>query len=119
MTSSQPTHYQSNSYSQDQRPIQGTTKPLIYIAKERRCLNFSAKEDRQPRNDLRCFSSPVTKQYGAYTASPAKKTTSAIIKVTIDKCIQILVNWWNIARDTTIIARPKNSSQNLNFSFLP
>ena len=32
--------------------------------------------------------SQVTKQYGAYTASPAKKTTSAIIEVKIDKRLQ-------------------------------
>ena len=41
--------------------------------------------------------SQVTKQYGAYTASPAKKTTSAIIKVKIDKSPQCQVNWLNIA----------------------
>ena len=39
----------------------------------------------------------VTKQYGAYTASPAKKTTSAIIEVQIDKTFQFQVNWLNIA----------------------
>ena len=32
--------------------------------------------------------SQVTKQYGAYTASPAKKTTSTIIDIKIDKCLQ-------------------------------
>ena len=32
--------------------------------------------------------SQVTKQYSAYTASPAKKTTSAIIEVRIDKSLQ-------------------------------
>ena len=32
--------------------------------------------------------SQVTKQYGAYTASPAKKTTSEIIEVKIDKSLQ-------------------------------
>ena len=32
--------------------------------------------------------SQVAKQYGAYTASPAKKTTSAIIKVKINKILQ-------------------------------
>ena len=47
------------------------------------------------------------KQYGAYTASPAKKTTSAIIEVTIDKSLQFQVNRLNIARDTSIKARPK------------
>ena len=36
--------------------------------------------------------SQVTKQYGAYTASPAKKTTSAIIEVKIDKSLQFQVN---------------------------
>ena len=62
--------------------------------------------------------SQVTNQYGAYMASPAKKTTSSIIDVTIDKSLQFQVNWLNIARDTSIKARPNNSSQNLNFSFL-
>ena len=32
--------------------------------------------------------SQVTKQYGAYTASPAKKTTSTFIEVRIDKWLQ-------------------------------
>ena len=32
--------------------------------------------------------SQVTKQYGAFTASPANKTTSAIIEVTNDKSLQ-------------------------------
>ena len=73
-----------------------TTKPQIYIAKERRCLNLSTKEDRQPRNDFRCSSSQVTKQYGTYTSSPAKKTTSTIIEVKIDKSLQFQVNWFNI-----------------------
>ena len=41
--------------------------------------------------------SQVTKQYGIYTASPAKKTTSAIIEVKIDKSLQFQVNWLNIA----------------------
>ena len=56
--------------------------------------------------------SQVTKQYGAYVASPAQKTTSAIIEVKIDKSIQFQVDRFNIARDTSIKARPKNSSQN-------
>ena len=55
------------------------------------------------------------KQYGAYTASPAQKTTSAIIEVKIDMRLQFQVNQLNITRDTSIKARPKNSSQNLNF----
>ena len=41
--------------------------------------------------------SQVTKQYGAYTASPAKKTASAIIEVKIDKRLQFQVNRLNIA----------------------
>ena len=45
-------HNQSSSYPQEQRPIRGTTKPQIYIPKERRCINLSMKEDRQPRNRL-------------------------------------------------------------------
>ena len=59
------------------------------------------------------------KQYGAYTSSPAKETTSAIIEVKIDKSLQLQVNRLNIARDTSIKVRPNSSSQNLNFSFLP
>ena len=41
-------------------------------------MNLSTKEDGQQRNDFRYSSSQVTKQYGAYTATPAKKTTSTI-----------------------------------------
>ena len=63
--------------------------------------------------------SQVTKQYGVYTASPVKKTTTAIIEIKIDKMLQFRVNWLSITRDTTIKAQPKNSSQNLNFIFLP
>ena len=63
--------------------------------------------------------SQVTKQYGAYMASPAKKTITAIIAVKSDKSLQFQVNQLNIARDTSIKVQPKNSSQNLNFSFLP
>ena len=63
--------------------------------------------------------SQVTKQYGAYTASPANKATSAIIEVKIDKSLQFQVNRLNIARDTGIKSQPKNSSHNLNISFLP
>ena len=62
--------------------------------------------------------SQVTKQYGAYTPSPATKTTSAITNVKSDKRLQFQVNRLNIARDTSIKVRPKNSSQNLNSSFL-
>ena len=61
----------------------------------------------------------VTKQYGAYTASPAQITTTAIIEVTNDKRLQFQVNRLNIARDASIKARPKNSSKNMDFSFLP
>ena len=97
------------------RPIRWTTKPLIYFAKERRCVNLFMKEDRQQRNDFRCSSNQVTKQYGAYTASQATLTTSTIIEVTIDKSLQFQVNWLSIARDTNVKARPKKSSQNLKF----
>ena len=51
--------------------------------------------------------SQVMNKYGAYTASPAKKTTLAINKVKIDKSLQFQVNQLNIARDTGIKARPK------------
>ena len=57
----------------------------------------------------------MTKQYGTYTASPTKKITSEIFDVKIDKSLQFQVNRLNIARDTSIKARPKNSSQNLSF----
>ena len=105
--------------STKQRPIWWTTKPLIYIPKERRYKSLSTKEDRQPRNDFRCSSSQVTNQIGTYTAFPAKKTLSTIMEVPSDKRLQFQVNWLNIARDTSIKARTKNSSQILNFSFLP
>ena len=65
------------------------------------------KEDRQPRNDFRCSSSQVTNQYATYTSSPAKKTTSPIMEVLIDKSLQFQVNWLNISRDISIKARPK------------
>ena len=58
------------------------------------------------------------KQYGAYTASPAKKTTSTIIEVKIDKRVQFQVNWLNIARDKSIKVRTKIASQNFEF-FIP
>ena len=77
------------------------------------------KEDRQPRNDFRSSSSQVTKQYGAYTASPATKTPSTIIEVRIDKSLQLQVNWLNIARDTSIKARPKIHLKTFGFLFLP
>ena len=41
--------------------------------------------------------SQVTNQYGAYMASPAKKSTSAMIEVKIDKSLQFQVNRLNIA----------------------
>ena len=41
--------------------------------------------------------SQVTKQYSAYTASPATKTTSAISEVTIDKSLQLQVHRLTIA----------------------
>ena len=40
--------------------------------------------------------SQVTNQYGAYTASPAQKTTSEIIEVKSDNRLQFQVNWLNI-----------------------
>ena len=55
------------------------------------------------------------KQHGAYMASPANKTTSAIIEVTINKSLQFQVNQLNIAQGSSIIWRPKNSFHNLNF----
>ena len=55
------------------------------------------------------------KQYGAYTTSPSTKTTSTIIEVRIDKSLQFQVNWLNSSQDTSIKARPKNSSKTLNF----
>ena len=84
------------------------------IRLERKITLPSIQESFHPTFTL----SQVTKQHGAYTVSPAKKTTSAIVKVKIDKSLQFQVNTLNIALDTSIKARPKNSSQNLNFSFL-
>ena len=55
--------------------------------------------------------SQVTNQYGPYMASPAKKTTSAIIEVKVDNSLQFQVNQLNISRDTSIKGRPKNSSK--------
>ena len=55
------------------------------------------------------------KQYGAYTASPATKTTSAISEVRIDTSLHFQVNRLIIARNTNIKWRPKDSSHNLNF----
>ena len=63
--------------------------------------------------------SQATKQYDAYTVSTAKKTTTAISGVKIDKSLQFQVNRLNIARDTRIKARPKIHPKILNFSFLP
>ena len=51
--------------------------------------------------------------------TPATKTTSTIIEVKNDKCLQFHVNWLNITRDTSIKAWTKNSSQTFEFSFLP
>ena len=62
--------------------------------------------------------SQVMKKYGAYTASPARKSTSAIIEGKSDKSLQFQVNRLNIARDTSIKVQPKNSSQNFEF-FIP
>ena len=62
--------------------------------------------------------SQATKQYDAYTAPPATKTPTAIIDVKSDKRLQFHINRLNIARDTSIKVRPKNSSQTLNFLFL-
>ena len=62
--------------------------------------------------------SQVTRQYDAYTATPANKTTPATIEVKIDKSLQFQVNRLNIARDTSIKWRPKISSQKFEF-FIP
>ena len=58
----------------------------------------------------------VTRQYDAYTASPVKKTTSAIIEGKTDKILQFQVNWLNIAQDTSVKARPKIHLKILKFS---
>ena len=62
--------------------------------------------------------SQATNQYDAYTSSIVPKTTTAILEVTRDKSLQFQVNRLNISRDTSIKTQPKNSSQNLYFSFL-
>ena len=59
--------------------------------------------------------SQVTRQYDAYMTFQLRKSTSAIIKFTIDKSLRFQVNWLYFARDTSIKWRPKNSSLNLNF----
>ena len=65
------------------------------------------------------YSEPSDETIRCLHGVPSEETTSAIIEVKIDKSLQFQVNRLNIARDTSIKARPKNSSQNLNFSFLP
>ena len=55
------------------------------------------------------------KQYGAYMASPATKTTSAILEVKIDKILQFQVNWISISRDTSVKAQPEIHLKILNF----
>ena len=62
--------------------------------------------------------SQATRQYDAYTASPVKKIIQAIIEVKIDKSLQFQVKWLNIARDTSVKARPKIHLKILNFTFL-
>ena len=57
----------------------------------------------------------MTNQYGAYTASPAKKTTAAIVEVKIVKSLQFQVNRWSISRDTSVEAQPKIHLKILNF----
>ena len=114
-TTYQATQNQSSSYPQHQPPNWCITKPQIYIPKERRCLNFSRRKTDNHETDFCCSSNQVTKQYGVYTAYPAKKTTSTIRNVKIDKSLKVQVNWLNITRDTSIKARPKNSSKNLKF----
>ena len=100
-------------------PHSPLTRPGVIISYslrlERKITLPSIQESFRPTFSL----SQVTKQYGDYTASPAKKTTTVIIEVKINKSLQFQVNQLNISRDTSIKARPKNSSQNLNFSFLP
>ena len=54
-----------------------------------------------------CTLSQLMKQYDAYTASPAKKTTTAIIKGRIDQSFQFEVKRFTIARDTSIKEWPK------------
>ena len=49
---------------------------------------------------------------------PGEKNLSVLFDVRIDKSLQFQVNWLNIALDTSVRARPKNSSQNYEF-FIP
>ena len=71
---------------------------------------------RDPENLRRTFTpNQVTSSYGSYTTSPATKITSAFIENMIDKSLQFQVNRLNIARDTSIETRPKNSFQNFEF----
>ena len=62
--------------------------------------------------------SQATKQYDVYTASPVKKTTSAIINVQIDKSLQFQVNRLSIARGTSVKAQPKKFIPQFEF-FIP
>ena len=61
----------------------------------------------------------VTSSYDTYTTALATQTTSAIIEVRIDKCLQYHVNQLSIARVTSTTTSTKNSSQNFEFFSLP
>ena len=57
------------------------------------------------------YSEPSDKTIRHLYGTPSKESY-------IDKSLQFQVNWLNIALHTSIKARHKNSSQNLNFAFL-
>ena len=54
----------------------------------------------------------VTSSYDTYTMALTTQTTSAIIEVKIDKCLQYHINRLNIAQVKSTTTWPKNSSQN-------
>ena len=65
------------------------------------------------------YSEPSDETIRRLYGIPIEENYISNIGITIDKSLQFQVNRLNISRDTSIKVRPKNSSQNLNFSFLP
>ena len=61
------------------------------------------------------YSKPSDETIWRLYGIPSKENYISDYIVKIDKSLQFQVNRLNIARDTSIKARPKNSSQNLNF----
>ena len=55
--------------------------------------SYQQRKTNNHETDFRCSSSQVTNQYGAYTASPAKKTMSAISEVNDRQEASISSQW--------------------------